>query len=72
MKKTLLGYVPEKSIIYNFHPFTRLFFIFSLTLIPLLVLNINCNLILIFLICLLFIFSKIDLKVLRFYAPIFL
>ncbi len=71
MKRTLLGYVPEKSIVYNFHPFTRLFVVFLLTFVPLLILNPAFNGALIVLTVIFFAVSRIDLKIFRYYLPVF-
>jgi len=72
MKKTLLGYVPEKSPVYIFHPFTRLFLLLALTFIPLFIVDLGYNLTLIGTTLCLFVISRVRLSVLRFYIPIFL
>ncbi|MFB6355578.1 MAG: hypothetical protein ABEJ65_03570, partial [bacterium] len=71
MKKTLLGYVPEESPVYWFHPFTRLWIITMLTFIPLVILSWPVNLTITLLFILLFPISRIRLSVFRYYLPIF-
>jgi energy-coupling factor transporter transmembrane protein EcfT len=71
MKKTLLGYVPEQSLVYSFHPLSRMITVFVLTLIPLFTTKLAVNLTLIGLTLALFVVSKISLKVLKKYAFIF-
>ena len=72
MKKTLLGYVPTKSVAYQFHPFTRLYFVFVLTFLPLFILSPVYNISIIFLVFLLFLVSNINISVLKKYLPLFL
>lgn len=71
MRRTLMGYVPACSPAYALHPFTRLFSISLLTCIPLFIFNIRCSAALILTGFVLLIISRVDLRVLRLYIPIF-
>jgi energy-coupling factor transporter transmembrane protein EcfT len=70
MNKTLLGYVPEESPIYVVHPFVKLFFMLVVSLFPMFIAAPEWNSALIILILILMWYSRIDIKILRFYVPI--
>lgn len=72
MKQTLLGYVPEESPVYQLHPFTRLFAIFSFTLVPLFLLDPLFNGPLLIFTLLLFPLSRIRFSVFKIYLPVIL
>jgi energy-coupling factor transporter transmembrane protein EcfT len=70
MNKTLLGYVPEESPIYIVHPFVKLFFMLVVSLFPMFIAAPEWNAAIIILILILMWYSRIDIKILRFYVPI--
>lgn len=70
MNKTLLGYVPKESPIYEVHPFVKLFFLLVVSLFPLFVAAPEWNFaLLVFLLALMFI-CRIDMRTLRIYVPV--
>jgi len=70
MNKTLLGYVPEESPIYYIHPFVRVFFLFIVSLFPMIISAPEWNLLIAILIIILMRYSRINLSTLKFYIPI--
>lgn len=70
MRKTLLGYVPDESPIYNVHPFVNLFFMLVVSLFPLFIAPPEWNFALILFLLLLMWYSRVNMKTLRFYAPV--
>ena len=70
MNKTLLGYVPEESPIYAVHPFVRLFFLLVVSLFPLFIVSPDWNFVIMVVTLLLMWVSKVDMKILRIYAPV--
>lgn len=70
MNKTLLGYVPKESPIYEVHPFVKLFFLLVVSLFPLFVAAPEWNFgLLVFLLLLMFL-CRIDMRTLRIYVPV--
>ncbi|NOZ72300.1 MAG: energy-coupling factor transporter transmembrane protein EcfT [Chloroflexi bacterium] len=70
MNKTLLGYVPEESPIYAIHPFVKLFFLLIVSLFPLFVTAPDWNIGIMVVTLLLMWVSRVDMKILRIYAPV--
>lgn len=70
MRKTLLGYVPDESPIYEIHPFVNLFFMLVVSLFPLFIAPPEWNFILIVVILLLMWYSRINMRTLRIYIPV--
>ena len=70
MNKTLLGYVPEESPIYSVHPFVRVFFLFVVSLFPMIIAAPEWNALLIVLVIILMRYSRINLATLKFYVPV--
>lgn len=70
MNKTLLGYVPEKSIIYSIHPFVKLFFLLIVSLFPLFIYAPEWNIGIMVAILLLMWVSRVDMRTLKIYVPV--
>jgi energy-coupling factor transport system permease protein len=70
MNKTLLGYVPEESPIYGVHPFVRVFFLFIVSLFPMIIVAPEWNAFLIVLVIILMQYSRINLATLKLYVPV--
>jgi energy-coupling factor transport system permease protein len=70
MNKTLLGYVPNESPIYNIHPFVKLFFLLIVSLFPLFVTAPEWNIGLMLAIILLMWISRVDMRTLKIYIPV--
>lgn len=70
MNKTILGYVPEESPIYSVHPFVRVFFLFVVSLFPMIIGAPEWNAVLIVLVIALMKYSRINLATLRIYVPV--
>ncbi len=70
MNKTLLGYVPEESPIYDVHPFVRVFFLFVVSLFPMIIVAPEWNVFFIVLVIILMRYSRISLATLKFYVPV--
>jgi energy-coupling factor transporter transmembrane protein EcfT len=70
MNKTLLGYVPEESPIYGVHPFVRVFFLFVVSLFPMIIAAPEWNAFLVVLVIILMRYSRINLATLKFYIPV--
>lgn len=69
MMKTIIGYVPVQSPLYNFHPLTRLILFIITGFIPIFIDMPEINLIFILFLFVLFAYSKVDISSLRIYAP---
>lgn len=69
MQKTIIGYVPKESPIYDFHPMTRLILFIITGFIPVFIDIPELNLLFIVVIFGLFIYAKVDLKKLKIYLP---
>lgn len=70
MNKTLLGYVPNESPIYNIHPFVKLFFLLIVSLFPLFVTAPEWNMGLMLAIILLMWISRVNMRTLKIYVPV--
>jgi energy-coupling factor transport system permease protein len=70
MNKTLLGYVPEKSLIYLVHPFVKLYFLLIVSLFPLFIEAPEWNAIILILTMILMTFSRVDMRTLKIYVPV--
>ncbi len=70
MNKTLLGYVPERSPIYNIHPFVKLFFMLVVSLFPLFINAPEWNIAIMLAIILLMWYSRINMRTLKIYIPV--
>ncbi|HEC22016.1 MAG TPA: energy-coupling factor transporter transmembrane protein EcfT [Chloroflexi bacterium] len=70
MNKTILGYVPEESPIYNTHPATRILFLLIVSLFPMFISAPEWNLLLVVLILILMRYSRIDFSILKLYVPV--
>lgn len=70
MNKTILGYVPEESPIYRFHPFVRVYFLLVVSLWPMIISSPEWNLALIVMVLLLLEYSRVALSTLKLYFPI--
>ena len=70
MNKTLLGYVPNESPIYDIHPFVKLFFLLVVSLFPLFVTAPEWNIALMLAILLLMWISRVNMQTLRIYIPV--
>ncbi len=70
MNKTLLGYVPDESPIYDIHPFVKLFFLLIVSLFPLFIYAPEWNIALMLGIVLLMWYSRVNMSTLKMYIPI--
>ena len=70
MNKTLLGYVPDESLIYAVHPFVKLFFLLVVSLFPMFVEAPDWNIALVVVILLLMWVSRVDMRTLKIYVPV--
>ncbi len=70
MNKTLLGYVPEESPIYRVHPFVRVFFLFVVSLFPMIIEAPEWNVLIIVVVIVLMRYGRINLATLKFYVPV--
>lgn len=70
MNKTLLGYVPEQSPIYDVHPFVKLFFLLVVSLFSLFISTPEWNLALSVLLIGLMWYARVEMKTLRIYVPV--
>lgn len=70
MRKTLLGYMPEESPIYNLHPVVRLFFMLIVSFFPLLIASPEWNLITLVIILLLIWYARVNIRIIRIYVPV--
>ena len=69
MRKTVLGYVPIQSPIYDLHPVTRIIIYLAMSFVPLLIQMPEVNLLLLIATLCMFKFSRIDLRQLKVYVP---
>jgi len=72
MNKTMLGYVPTESPIYEVHPFVKLFFLLIVSLYPMFIAAPEWNALLMVIIFILMWFSRVDLRTMRIYIPMFI
>lgn len=70
MNKTLLGYVPEHSPIYEVHPFVKLFFLLIVSLFPIFIFAPEWNLLIMLGILILMWYSKVNMSTLKIYIPV--
>jgi len=70
MNKTLLGYVPEKSIIYQIHPFVKLYFLLVVSLFPLFVAAPEWNALILVVTLILMAVSRVNMRTLKIYVPV--
>lgn len=70
MRKTLLGYVPDESPIYNVHPFVNLFFMLVVSLFPMFIAPPEWNFALILVLLFLLWYSRVNMRTLRIYVPV--
>ncbi|MFW6063490.1 MAG: energy-coupling factor transporter transmembrane component T family protein [Chloroflexota bacterium] len=70
MRKTLLGYVPDESPIYDIHPFVNLFFMLVASLFPMFIVPPEWNFILILIVLFLMWYSRVNMRTLRIYIPV--
>lgn len=70
MNKTLLGYVPDASLIYKVHPSVKVLFLLVVSLFPMFISAVEWNAALIAALFILLIGSKVDLKTLKIYIPV--
>ena len=70
MRKTLLGYVPDESPIYDIHPFVNLFFMLVASLFPMFIVPPEWNFTLILIVLFLMWYSRVNMRTLRIYIPV--
>jgi energy-coupling factor transporter transmembrane protein EcfT len=70
MNKTLLGYVPEKSPIYQIHPFVKLYFLLVVSLFPLFIEAPEWNAAILIVTLLLMTLSRVNMNTLKIYVPV--
>jgi energy-coupling factor transporter transmembrane protein EcfT len=70
VKKTLIGYVPEESPIYQIHPSVRVIFLFIVSLFPMIIAAPEWNLLLCILVIILMQYSRVSMGTLKLYVPI--
>lgn len=70
MNKTLLGYVPEESIIYQIHPFVKLYFLLVVSLFPLFIEAPEWNGLVLVVTLVLMALSRVDMTTLKIYVPV--
>lgn len=70
MKKTLLGYIPEESPVYQLHPLTRVMFLLIVSIYPMLVAAPEWNLALTVLILGLLVYARVRMDTIKNYIPI--
>lgn len=70
MNKTLLGYVPDESPIYQIHPFVKLYFLLVVSLFPLFIAAPEWNFLILIVTLLLMAASKVNMGVLKVYIPV--
>ncbi|HHE47449.1 MAG TPA: energy-coupling factor transporter transmembrane protein EcfT [Candidatus Acetothermia bacterium] len=70
MNKTILGYVPEESPIYNLHPFVRVYFLMIVSLWPMIISSPEWNFALIVVVLILLEYSRVTLSTLKLYVPV--
>lgn len=70
MRRTLLGYVPDESPVYDIHPFVKLYFLLIVSLFPLIISSPEWNILLVVLQILLLWYARVDMRTLRIYIPV--
>lgn len=70
MNKTLLGYVPEKSPIYQVHPFVKLYFLLIVSLFPLFIEAPEWNAVILIVTLVLMMLSRVNMSTLKIYVPV--
>lgn len=70
MKKTLLGYIPEESPIYQLHPLTRVAFLLVASIYPMLIEAPEWNLALTIILIVLLLYARVSMKTIKNYIPI--
>ena len=70
MHKTILGYVPEASPLYEVHPFVRLYFLMVVSIFPMIIGAPEWNLALILVVLILMKYGRVSLSTLKLYVPI--
>ena len=70
MNKTLLGYVPEKSPIYQVHPFVKLYFLLIVSLFPMFIEAPEWNALILIITMLLMAYSRVNMNTLKIYVPV--
>ena len=70
MNKTLLGYVPDESVIYQIHPFVKLYFLLVVSLFPLFVAAPEWNALILVITLILMAVSRVNMRTLRIYVPV--
>jgi energy-coupling factor transport system permease protein len=70
MNKTLLGYVPDQSPIYDIHPFVKLYFLLIVSLFPLFINAPEWNIAIMLGIVLLMWYSRVNMSTLKLYVPV--
>lgn len=70
MNKTLLGYVPEESLIYQVHPFVKLYFLLIVSLFPLFIESPEWNALILIITLALMVISRVDMRTLKIYVPV--
>ncbi|MCD6323636.1 MAG: energy-coupling factor transporter transmembrane protein EcfT [Desulfurococcales archaeon] len=72
MRRTLLGYLPIESPIHTFHPIIKTFFLLIISMYPLLIDSPEWNIVGIVAMFAVFIASKVQLSILKFYTTVML
>ncbi len=70
MHKTILGYVPEESPLYEVHPFVRLYFLMVVSIFPMIIGAPEWNLAIILVVLMLMKYGRVSLSTLKLYVPI--
>lgn len=70
MNKTLLGYIPEESIIYQIHPFVKLYFLLVVSLFPLFITAPEWNALILVVTLGLMAASRVNMSTLKIYVPV--
>ena len=70
MHKTLLGYIPDESPIYDVHPFVKLYFMLVVSLFPMFVSAPEWNAALMAVIVVLMWIARVDMSTLKIYIPV--
>ena len=70
MNKTLLGYVPDESLIYAVHPFVKLFFLLVVSLFPLFIQAPEWNALIFFVVIILMAVSRVNMGIMKIYVPV--
>jgi energy-coupling factor transporter transmembrane protein EcfT len=70
MNKTLLGYVPDESLIYAVHPFVKLFFLLIVSLFPLFIQAPEWNALIFLVVIILMAVSRVNMGIMKIYVPV--